>query len=433
MPALSVARSLKTAACRSYYRLGVPIVLFLGASISQLPAMRQARESGWRVVAVDGDSSAVGFAVADVAEAIDFTDLERVVEVGRRHAIDAVVAISSDRAVPIAAAVAERLGLPGIGIETARRMTDKAAMRLRLREHGVPQPRFAVVREVEGALRELESVGFPAVLKPVDSGGQRGVCVIATRSELAERLPQTLAYSSSNRAIVERYVDGSELNGIVVVRRGEPRLVTLSDRLRPPGRGFGVGWIHLYPSQLGAAALAAAEAVALAAVRALGLREGIAFPQLLVTDDGDVVVVEVAARIPAGQMADLVRLGVGVDLVDIALRQAQGEEIPDELVERRFARPLAIRFLTASPGLLPTGRVLAVDGLDEVRIAPGVLEAGLYIQLGETISPVEVDADRRGYIIATADDPQAALTLADHAARALRVEVAQTSRRSSQV
>jgi biotin carboxylase len=402
----------------------VPIVLFLGASVSQLAAMRQAREAGWRVVAVDRDPAAVGFAVANVAETIDFTELERVVEVGRRHAIDAVVAISTDRAVPIAAAVAERLGLPGIGVETAYRMTNKAAMRLRLRKHGVPQPQFAVVSELEDALRQAENVGYPAVLKPVDSGGQRGVHMIATRSELAERLPQTLAYSTSNRAIVERYVEGSELNGIVVARHGQPRLITLSDRLRPPGQGFAVGWIHLYPSQLAAVDVAAAELVALAAVRVLGLQDGIAFPQLLVSGDGDVVVVEVAARIPAGQMADLVRLGVGVDLVDIALRQALGEEVPDELVERRFERPLAIRFLTASPGFLPTGRVLAVDGMDDVRAAPGVLEAGLYIQLGETIKPVQVDADRRGYIIATADDPQAALTLANRAARALRVEVA---------
>src|SRR4029077_8806190 len=123
------------------------------------------------------------------------------------------------------------------------------------------------------------------------------------------------------------------------------------------------------------------------------------------------------------QMADLVRLGVGVDLVDIALRQAIGEEIPDQLVDLRFQRPLAIRFLTASPGLLPTGQGHAVGGLDRVRDSPGVLEAGLYIQLGETIAPVEVDADRRGYIIATADDPPAALELADLAARALRVDV----------
>ncbi len=406
---------------------GVPTVLFLGASVSQLAAIRQARESGWRVVAVDGDPSAVAFDVADVAEATDFNDLERVIEIGRRHAIDAVVAISSDRAVPIAAAVAERLGLPGIGVETAHRMTDKAAMRLHLQEHHVPQPPFAVVTDADQALQQLESVGLPAVLKPVDSGGQRGVCVINNRDDLLDRLPPTLRYSASKRAILERYVEGAELNAIVVVRGGDPRLITLSDRLRPPGPGFGVGWIHLYPSELASATLAIAEAVALNAVRALGLQNGIAFPQLLAADESNVVVVEVAARIPAGQMADLVRLGAGIDLVDIALRQANGEEVPDEVLDRRSERPLAIRFLTACPGILPTGRVLSVDGLDRVRSSPGVLEAGIYIQPGETISPVEVDADRRGYVIATARDPLAALELADRAAQQLRVEVAQRS------
>ena len=402
----------------------MPTVLFLGASVSQLAAIRQARESGWRVVAVDGDPSAVALDLADVAEPTDFNDLERVIEIGRRHAIDAVVAISSDRAVPIAAAVAERLGLPGIGVETAHRMTDKAAMRLHLQEHQIPQPPFAVVATADQALRELERIGLPAVLKPVDSGGQRGVCVINTRRDLVDRLPQTLTYSASKRAILESYVEGSELNAIVVVRRGDPHLITLSDRLRPPGPGFGVGWIHLYPSRLASETLTTAEGVALAAVRALGLQNGIAFPQLLATDEDNVVVVEVAARIPAGQMADLVRLGAGIDLVDIALRQAHGEEIPDEVIARRSERPLAIRFLTASPGILPIGRVLAVDGVDRILSSPGVLEAGIYIQPGETISAVEVDADRRGYVIATARDPLAALELADRAAQQLRVDIA---------
>jgi biotin carboxylase len=197
----------------------------------------------------------------------------------------------------------------------------------------------------------------------------------------------------------------------------------LSDRLRPPGRGFGVGWVHLYPSQLDRAPLESAAATAVAAVRALGLRDGIAFPQLLVTDDGEPFVVEVAARIPAGQMADLVRLAIGVDLVEIALRQARGLPVPDELVEPRFDRPLAVRFFTARPGILPTGRVTAVAGLDRVRAAPGVLEADLYIRIGEVIRPVQVDADRRGYVIATADDPRAALELAGRAARELVVTV----------
>ena len=93
------------------------------------------------------------------------------------------------------------------------------------------------------------------------------------------------------------------------------------------------------------------------AVEVLGLRNGIAFPQLIAHPDGSVAVVEVAARIPGGQMADLVRHATGVDLVDIALRLALGEPVPDEVARPRFQQPLAIRFLTAQPGPLPTGRV----------------------------------------------------------------------------
>ncbi|MHB8643159.1 MAG: ATP-grasp domain-containing protein [Gaiellaceae bacterium] len=397
--------------------------LFLGASVSQLAALRQARTSGHTVVAVDGDPNAVGFAEADIVESVDFSDVDAVTDVGRRHDVDGVVAISTDRAVPVAAAVAERLGLPGIGVETAAVMTDKGAMRTRLCEHGVPQPPFAVVGSLDDARAAIAAVGLPAVLKPVDSGGQRGLHRIDSYAELRTQLPDALDHSRSGRAIIERYVDGAELNAILVVRDGEARLLTLSDRLRPPGVGFGVGWIHLFPSRLPEALREAAARAAVASVSALGLQNGIAFPQLLVDDDGEVAVVEVAARIPAGQMADVVQFGVGVDLVEIALLQALGEPVPDELVAPRRRRPLAVRFLTAEPGVLPTGRVVAVDGLDAVRAAPGVLAAGLYIQPGEIIHPVQVDADRRGYVIATGADTNLALDRAQHAAELLSVTV----------
>jgi biotin carboxylase len=158
-------------------------------------------------------------------------------------------------------------------------------------------------------------------------------------------------------------------------------------------------------------------------VHALGLRDGIAFPQLIVSDDGSVRVVEVAARIPGGQMADLVRHAVGVDLVEVALRQALGQPVPDELVLPRFKQPLAIRFLTAQPGPLPTGKVLSIGSLEPVLAAEGVVQADTYLQVGETISPVRLDGDRRGYVIATADTSVEALQRAEDAARLLEVVV----------
>ena len=58
-----------------------------------------------------------------------------------------------------------------------------------------------------------------------------------------------------------------------------------------------------------------------------------------------------------------------------------------------------------------------------VLAAPGVVQAETYLQEGETIRPVRLDGDRRGYVIAIADTNVEALRRAEAAARMLVVEV----------
>ena len=398
-------------------------ILFVGAGRHQRPSIERARELGHRVVGVDRNAHALGLKEADVGEVVDFRDVDGVTEVARRHSVEGVLTVSADRAVPVVAAVAERLGLPGIGTGTAHLMTNKIAMRRRLAEAGVPQPRFAAVRNLHEGRAGLETVGLPAVLKPSDSGGQRGVFRLDTPDDLELHLYAALAESATEEAIVESFHEGLELNGLVIARGGSVELLTLSDRLRPPGIGFGVGWIHVYPSTLYGHTLEQAEAAAVRAVRALGLRDGIAFPQVLVSEPGEARIIEVAARIPGGQMADLAWYATGVDLLEVAVRQALGEEVPDEAGRPRFQQPLAIRFLTASPGPLPTGKVRSVGSLERVLAFPGVVQADVFLTPGETIRPVRLDGDRRGYVIAKGDTNLQALERAEAAASLLDVEV----------
>ena len=398
-------------------------VLFVGAGRHQRRAILRARELGLRVAAVDRNPDAPGLKEADIAKVVDFADVAAVLKATSRLRVDGVLTVSADRAVPVVAAVAEARGLPGIGTETAHLLTHKIAMRGRLADAGVPQPRYAAVRTISEASRAADEVGFPAVLKPADSGGQRGVFRVGSLDEVHAHLHEALFASPTGEAILEEFVDGTEMNGIVIARNGEATPLTLSDRLRPPGIGFGVGWIHVYPATVFGEQLEESERIAVHTVHALGLRTGIAFPQLIATADGRVVVVECAARIPGGQMADLVRVATGVDLVEVQIRMALGEELPDELVLPRFSQPLAIRFLTAQPGPLPTGRVQRIGPLDKVLAFPGVVQAEVYLQVGETIRPVRLDGDRRGYVIAVADTNLEALERAEAAARLLDVEV----------
>jgi biotin carboxylase len=396
-------------------------VLFIGAGRHQLRALRRAKELGLRVVAADRNAEAPGLAEADVGAVSEF-DVPALAELGREQSVDGVLTIASDRAVPVVAAVAEELGLPGIGREVAHRVTHKVAMRRRLAEAGVPQPEFAAVRTIHEGKDALETVGLPAVLKPADCAGQRGLFLLRSIDDLEAHLHASLSESSNEEAVVESFHEGLEVNGLVVVRGGEPEVVTLSDRLRPEGAGFGVAVAHVYPSSLFGDRLDEVERVARHVVRALGIKDAVVYPQMLVTDE-ETLLIEAAARVPAGQMDQVASRAVGVDLVEIALRQALGEEIPDELIRRRFEQPLAISFLTAEPGPLPVGRVRAVTGLERIRAFPGVAEVEVFLRPGDRIEPAARDGDRKGFVIALGATNIEALERAEAAATLIDVDV----------
>ena len=177
-------------------------VLFVGAGRHQRRAIEQARARGLRVAAVDRNADAPGLAAADLAEVVDFTDASAVVEVARRIGVDGVLTVSADRAVPVVAAVAEELGLPGIGTGTAHLLTHKRAMRDALGAADLPQPPYASLRSAADIDDALTEVRLPAVLKPVDSGGQRAVFRIEARDELERDLAEAIAESPTRATTI---------------------------------------------------------------------------------------------------------------------------------------------------------------------------------------------------------------------------------------
>ena len=401
----------------------MPTVLLLGAGRDQRPAILHARELGHRVVAVDDDPTAPGLAHADVAEVADVASVDAIEGLARSHGADALLTVADDRAVPVAAAIAERLGLPSLRPDAAHRFTHKLALRRTLAEEGVPQPAFAAVRNLAEGRAAIDTVGLPAVLKPADAEGQRGLFRIDEPGELESHLHAALAESTSREALLERLVEGTEMNAVVVALRGSTRLVSLSDRLRPEDAGFGVARAHVHPARIHSDQLAAAERTAERAASVLGLRDGIGVVQLVATADAGVSVLGAAARVPGGRLSELVRAAVGIDLVDLALRFALGDPVPEEDVRPRASEPVATRYLTAEPGQLPAGRVTRIGALGPVLSSNGVVEAETYLAPGDTIRPLRTAADRYGHVLATGPTTVEALDNADRASALVVVEV----------
>jgi carbamoylphosphate synthase large subunit len=117
-----------------------------------------------------------------------------------------------------AARLRERLAVPhGMRLDIARRFTDKLDMKKQLRDHA-PQIRTAAfVGLSEWPLSiekrvEVESLGFPLVIKPTDQCGAIGVKIIKTPQQLSRHLTHLgRSVSPDARYIAEKFVSGTTM------------------------------------------------------------------------------------------------------------------------------------------------------------------------------------------------------------------------------
>jgi biotin carboxylase len=152
-----------------------------GGSRSQLGLLKQARALGHAVCVIDGAETAPLLAEADYPIVRSFADVDGVQADLAERGIEpvAVATMGSDQAVLPTARLAERFGLPGLPVRTGGIVADKRKMRAAFERAGIASPPG---REITGADQgALAEVGLPAVVKPVDGSGQRGVTEIRRR------------------------------------------------------------------------------------------------------------------------------------------------------------------------------------------------------------------------------------------------------------
>jgi len=105
------------------------LIHILGGGQWQVPSVMLAKSLGYRVLVTDMYPQQPAAGHADEFVQVDITDREATLEVARRHRIHGIVCDTTDVGVPTMAYVADVLGLPGIGLETALNFTNKFRMR----------------------------------------------------------------------------------------------------------------------------------------------------------------------------------------------------------------------------------------------------------------------------------------------------------------
>jgi biotin carboxylase len=380
-------------------------ILVVGAGTYQLPIIKDAKTMGCEVIAVDGDPQAPGLVLADIAKAVDLRDADGCLQVAKEYSIDGVVSIATEVAIESVAYVAEVLGLPGIYTKVAAAVTDKVLMRQCLVNAGIPCPRFTAAIDLEQARAAACDIGYPLVIKPVDNAGSRGVSKVDAPEQLDAAFVSALDFSRKKVVIVEEFMEGIEATVEALSYAGETEVLAISDKYHVPFPHCVAVSLN-YPPYFSEDIQREIRDVVVKSINALGVDCGPTHTEVMVTRTG-VKMVEVAARGGGFKVfSDVISLASGVDAVRATLMMALGQR-PD--FKPRFQRGVVLRFFNPQR----EGNLRQIIGVEEARKMPGVFDLVIEKSPGDAIRTITADGERPGYFIASADDRQAVMKLAD--------------------
>lgn len=393
-------------------------MMILGASILQLPAIEKAITMGLKVIAVDMNPDAVGLKVPGVVrEIISTIDTPRILEAAKRHRIDGIMTLASDMPMQSVAVVSHELGLVGISEETALKATNKAFMRDALMQAGVPVPMYLRIcgkNEFISAVERIRSAGYKCIVKPADNSGSRGVNLLESDADLDAAYEYTAKYSRGGEIVVEEFMTGPEVSVETLAVDGDVHVIQITDKLTT-GAPYFVEMGHSQPSQLNEDTQNRIRQVAIAANKAIGIKNGPSHTEIKVTDDGPKIV-ELGARLGGDCITThLVPLSTGVDMVECSLRIALGEK-PDLSV--KWNKGSAIRYLKTDTGIMKD-----IKGVSEAEKIEGIIQVSIVHGIGEKINEIKSSVDRVGFVIAQADTANRAVEICEKGRDTIMVEV----------
>ena len=302
-------------------------------------ACKALKEEGYRIILVNSNPATImtdpGTADRTYIEPINAATVEKIIAKERPDAV--LPTVGGQTALNCAlelhnAGVLEKYGVTMIG--AAPDAIDKAENRRRFNEAmaaiGLEVPRNAVVTNMEDALKALETIGLPAIIRPSFTLGGTGGGIANTKEEFTAIVESGLDASPTNEVLIDESILGWKEYEMEVVRdKADNAIIICSiENIDPMG-------VHTGDSITVAPALTLTDKeyqylrdASLAVLREIGVETGGSNVQFAVNpEDGRVVVIEMNPRV--SRSSALASKATGFPIAKVAAKLAVGYTLDD--------------------------------------------------------------------------------------------------------
>lgn len=380
-------------------------LLMLGGGFLQKYVIRKAKAMGYYVLCLDADLNAVGFDIADEHAVINIVDEEACLAYARDKQVDGVLTAATDFSVLTMSRIAEELHLPGINYQSAKVIKNKALVRKRLFEANADDTGISYeIDSVEDIADILPKIKFPVMMKPVDGSGSRGASKVEKAEDFVKAAEFAMNGSITHRAVAEPFIEGKEYGVESFVDNGVIHVlgVMQKDMTEPP---YYAELGHAIPSGLTPELETKVKSCVYRAIFALGVNHGSVNMDLLITNEGNVHIVDVGARMGGNLIGShIIPMGTGIDYMGNMIRAAVGDAT--NWKPEWQPKPVATKLLALTPGIIKK-----LPNFDQIAAEYNV-QIEHHLHEGNTITPYRTNLDGCGYVVAHDIDVELSIALA---------------------
>ena len=372
-------------------------ILVVGAGASQTNAIRHAVNLGYELYSIDQDPSAPGFKHSKNFLVGDIKNSDFLISAAKDFQIDGITSFSTDVPVVSIAEAASALCLPSISINQAKLSVNKYLQRKMLIDFEILSPRFKTFHTISDGMNALDEIKHPAVIKPIDSSGSRGVRfssnVLETNSSYCEK---ALSISSTNTGLIESFIDGPEIAVDGFVSNGKVYVLSICDKKRsePP---YLLDIELTFPSSIPEANLKEIRLMAKRIMQASKIQNSPFHIEIIVSKDGPVLV-EFAARGAGFNVFDrIIPYVAGLDTVHLQIKQCLGEVIQLNKISQKAAY---LYFISSEQN----GVMKSIKGIENIQNIKEIAKIKLFYKEGDQVKKLSSGSDRIGYILSLSDN-----------------------------
>lgn len=199
-------------------------IFILGGSQLQMDLILEAKKMFFYTIVLDMDANCIASKWCDEFLCINISDKETVLEKAKEYQIDAILTSATEVGNITACYVGEKLGLNTNSYQTALNTTNKILMKKICQKYNINIAPFTILNREN--IHSWNS--FPAVVKPSNSSGGRGVSYCKDVTDLENAIKIAKKFSNED-IIIEKYISGEQFSIETISTNGNHQIVSLTN------------------------------------------------------------------------------------------------------------------------------------------------------------------------------------------------------------